>query len=452
MPPEKEQAALLQYLGRMAEAANGRELGFIAVNELHAIVPYRQAALWFDQGGLQALSGVVSIEDNAPYSLYLRSLFAYLHSSSDEEQVRLVRPGELPERLAKSWSEWLPTQAVLLSLTEPGAAGCLLLVRDEPWTPAEFTSLGMVAKYLGLAFNARRSARRMFWLGSGSSSGQDVNAPLWRRVWRQPMTWLVLAIACLAFLPVRLSVLAPAELVPVNPEVVRSPLDGVVERVLVEPNQRVDAGEPLFEFDRAAISSQLQVAERTLDTLRAEYRQRGQQAVVDGESRSALAVISGRMKEQQAEVDYLQALAERGMVLAGSDGVVILDDPTAWVGRPVVTGERVLLIANEQDAELEAWVAPDDLIELRDDDPVKLYLNADPLNAIPARLRYLAYSATERPDSSFAYRARATLETQQRPDLRIGLKGTAKLSGKRVALWYYLLRKPLASLRGLLGF
>ena len=39
--------------------------------------------------------------------------------------------------------------------------------------------------------------------------------------------------------PVRLTVLAPGELVAANPSVVRSPLDGVVERFHIKPNQSV---------------------------------------------------------------------------------------------------------------------------------------------------------------------------------------------------------------------
>ena len=35
---------------------------------------------------------------------------------------------------------------------------------------------------------------------------------------------------------------------------------------------------------------------------------------------------------------------------------------------------------------------------------------------------------------------------------RIGLKGTAKVFGERVSLFYYLLRRPLAAARQFVGF
>jgi hypothetical protein len=35
---------------------------------------------------------------------------------------------------------------------------------------------------------------------------------------------------------------------------------------------------------------------------------------------------------------------------------------------------------------------------------------------------------------------------------RIGLRGTAKIYGEQVSLFYYLMRRPLAALRQLIGF
>ena len=37
---------LVQLLKRARRAATAEELGFVMVNETHALLPYRQAALW----------------------------------------------------------------------------------------------------------------------------------------------------------------------------------------------------------------------------------------------------------------------------------------------------------------------------------------------------------------------------------------------------------------------
>ena len=129
--------------------------------------------------------------------------------------------------------------------------------------------------------------------------------------------------------------------------------------------------------------------------------------------------------------------------------MVLFDDPSEWIGKPVSVGERILRLAAPGDAEVEAWLPLADAIALPDGAPVQLYLNASPLSALSAQLRYMAHDAVQRPDGSYAYRVRATLEAPTTQ--RVGLKGTAKLQGEWVPLLYWVLRRPLASVRTTLG-
>lgn len=64
-------------------------------------------------------------------------------------------------------------------------------------------------------------------------------------------------------------------------------------------------------------------------------------------------------------------------------------------------------------------------------------------------MRYMAHSPVERPDGSFAYRLRATLDGNT--DHRVGLKGTARIAGGKVPLIYWALRRPWAAARAWLG-
>jgi hypothetical protein len=49
-----------------------------------------------------------------------------------------------------------------------------------------------------------------------------------------------------------------------------------------------------------------------------------------------------------------------------------------------------------------------------------------------------------------AYRIYAAIDSTPR-DLRLGIRGTAQISGERVFLAYYLFRKPIAVLRQRIG-
>ncbi len=457
--------ANLIYLTRRARhAASIEALAFIAVNETHLLTAYRQAALWIETSGLVALSGVTAVETNAPYCQWLQRVVTEIcrTASADFGTVRFSA-AELTPELGSEWGEWLPSHALYLPLTG-GFAGGLLLAREAQWTDEE---IGLLTEWID-AWTASWALRHKptawqalrAWLTELRSLRPNevfrewitlARAGAWRELWqRKGLRWSLLSVA-ICLLPVRLTVLAPGELVPANPAVVRAPMEGIIDRVLVQPNQTVKAGTPLFDFDQTALGGRIAVAEQGQATVEAEYRQAAQQALFDSKSKAQLSLVQGRLAEKKAEAEYLRELQNRAGVVAPQDGIVMFGDVSEWVGRPVTTGERVMVVAAETDSEVEAWLSPGDMIDLPTDAAVKLYLNTSPFSPVSATLRYVAHSAQQRPDGTFAYRLRARIdEGESKP--RVGLKGSAKVAGHRVPLIYWILRKPLATLRVMAGF
>ncbi|MFT5589216.1 MAG: hypothetical protein ACI9ZF_001390 [Bradyrhizobium sp.] len=439
-------ATLFELARRARQLDDSAALGFMAVNESHALAPYRQAALWLTEGGVAALSGVVQLEANAPYAQWLNRVCATL--PVDSSQPVLTGPETLAPEVAGEWPDWLPAHGLWLPFVARAGkpAGGLLLARDLPWQEQE---LALLAEWI----DSWRHAWQALYRPSPWTSRRWLahlrpipGTPWWRH---KRIGWLAGVLLVLA-LPVRLSVLAPGELVPANPAVVRAPLDGVVGSFAVKPNQLVQRGQPLFALDDVTLSSKLEVATQAQTGAEAEYRQAAQLAVTDGKIKGRLALLTGKLAERRAETDYLRGQRERAHVVAPQDGIALFDDPVEWIGKPVVTGERILRLATPGDVEIEVWLPLADAIPLAAGTDVQLYLNASPLSPVAAKLRYMAHDAVQRPDGSYAYRVRATLSGSTTH--RIGLKGSAKLSGERVALGYWILRRPLAALRQSVGF
>ena len=272
------------------------------------------------------------------------------------------------------------------------------------------------------------------------------------------MTASFLATATLAFLkPIRFTSLRPQALSlhqwgtrVSNPDVMRAPYDGVVDTIHVQPNQAVVQGQLLFELDSTALTSKLKIAEKILATVRVEHEQVMQKALFDPKAKDRLEILKGRTEEKVAEVEYYRSLLQRIRVKARSSGVVVVDDPSEWAGRPVAIGERVMSVAEEMDVEVEAWLSVGDAIELPSGSAVTVFLNASPLESIQASVRYAAYRAIERPDGTLAYRIRATLATRKNVP-RLGLKGTARIDTGSVPAIYWVFRRPFATIRQFLG-
>jgi multidrug resistance efflux pump len=263
------------------------------------------------------------------------------------------------------------------------------------------------------------------------------------------VTSLAVLASAMVLVPVRLTVLAPAELVPAHPVSVRAPLDGVVQQLLVSPNEAVRAGQPLFAYDDAALASRRDVATQALATSETELRQLDQQSLYDNKARAALPGARGNVTERRAELMLIDKQFKRSQVLAPSNGIALFDESSEWAGRPVTTGERVMRLAAPDDKEIEAWVAIGDAIPLPPGARVQLYLSASPTESLSGRLRYVSHEAQRRPDGSSAYRLRATLDAPTAQ--RIGGKGTARVAGEEVSLGYWMLRRPLGAVREWLG-
>lgn len=161
-------------------------------------------------------------------------------------------------------------------------------------------------------------------------------------------------------------------------------------------------------------------------------------------------VEAWRADQQAAEVAYVKELLSRVEIRAPRAGIAIFDDVNDWIGKPVSIGERILVVADPGETELEIRLPVADAIALEGGAEVRLFLNIDPQRPIPARLSFAGYQADTTPEGVLAYRLKAAFDAGAAPP-RIGLKGIAKLYGEDGTLGYALLRRPLAALRQRLG-
>lgn len=443
--PPSPASSLQAFLGLTAgarAAASLAELQFLICNDTRSLLPFRQAMLFRqDVRGAWRLvchSGLSLVDEASPYKLWLEALIAWQAGRA----AGAIEAQQLPETLRDDWQEWLPAGVLALPLAGPqdGVVAWWLLARDDPWlwpAPVGEASawLEELSRVYGHAVWAWSHGRRRWWPNR-----------LTRRQWLGRLATLFLVGA----IPVRLSVVAPAEISPSHPQVIAAPMDGVVKRIPVSPGAAVKVGDVLVEFDDTLLANRRQVLEEAARTSGADLLQAEQQAFDDQhESRMALSVLRGKLSEKKAELESTARQAERLHVRAPADGVFIYGDQLDWAGKPLQTGERIGLLANPEDMNVTVWVPVADAINLQPGAEVRVYLHVSPLQALTATLSESSFAAQAGPDGVVSYRIKATLD--ERDGARIGLKGTAKIYGERMPLLYLLLRRPLAGLRSWCG-
>lgn len=438
--------ALARLMERASSARSLPELCFIAVNETWQVMPFRQAVFWrISSRGLpklQTVSGLARLTEDSPNTVWLKRLGLLLHRRTGEKvkpQPSFLSRADVPPSLAAYWEEFLPDLVYVLPLTAPRDGrllGLLALALDEAPTDQQQELAQRAVVAYGHAWQ--------------SLSGPSAASPR-RSAVRGIRGWLVAALAGLALLlPVRLSVLAPAEVIALDALAITAPMDGVVRSFSVQPNQAVPGGTLLFTLDDTTLRNRREVAAKQLQVARADALAAAQKSFANETSRAELASLTGRVAEREAELAWLDEQVGRIQVRAPAAGVVVFGDVNDWIGKPVVTGERVALLGDPDDAGVLIWLPVADAISIEPGAQVRLFLQVAPLEPLQARLSQTSYQSVLSPDGVSSYRLRASFDVltpEQRQLARIGLKGTAKIFGEQATLGYYLFRRPLAALR-----
>lgn len=433
---------LLQIEQDVRQAGSENAVEFIAVNDTWRILPYRQAVLWrLDAAGLASLklvSGLAELPADSPYRQWMNAALRHVAPTLTPGKARQLARDALPEALQDGWDEWAAHSVLLVALPTPvgGCVGGLWLSLESAAGEAETALVERLAGAYGHALWAWR-ARPSGWRHSVARLRARP-----RRLW--------LAAALVALIPMRLTVLAPAEIIGKDAKLIAAPQDGVVARFFVKPNQMVAAGAPLFALEDTGARNRNEVAAKSRAVAAAEYLRATQKSFSDGASKADLSSLNARLEEKSAEAQYVQDMLDRIQVRAPAAGIAVFSDQNDWLGKPVQTGERIILLADPAKVQIAIRLPVDDALSLEPGADVKLYLNVAPLGTVAGMLTQSSYEPTLSSEGLVAYHLKADLAPGE-PLQRIGLKGTAKLYGGWAPLIYHVLRKPLAVARRTLG-
>jgi len=434
--PSKEQT-FIQINMRALDAQKPADLQFIICNETNQLVPYTQATFFevIKQQTivLRTLSGLVDVEQNAPFSIWLTQLSQEIDKSTEYQIINL---SDVPTALKQDWQEWLPESTLWIPLRDHCDAiiGLTMFGKDTLWTEIEAKQLGLLHKTYAHALDALQHQKKSFF--SKLADLIKLNNAL----------IFTLILFVLMFIPVRLSTLAPAEVIALDALSISAPQDGVIQSIVVSPNQAVKQGDLLFTLDNTVVRNRYNVAAKALAAAKANALVANQRAFNDPKDKAALASAMGIVHEKEAELAAVQSLMARIEIRAAHDGLAIFTDQNDWIGRPVQTGERVMQLADPKDTGLLVWLPVKDALNLEKGAPIKLFLHTDPLHPIAATLIQTSYQSSLSPDDVASYRLKGLFdEKSQLP--RIGLGGTARIAGDKSFLGYYLFRRPIAALR-----
>lgn len=421
----------------------------LAANAMAALGEAGQAVLWatspWGSPRVVGIAGVSAVQRHIDFTNWFEAAaqdgcLRRQASAHDKDSLTVLDGTFASPRVERDRHLYLLKHTLHLRLQSPTGEtfGGVFVTRATAPTDLQQELLSRYARAAGHAlWNARQ---RSLWrrLVGG-------NKPGWR--------WTLLIAAAAAgslLIPVRLSAKASVEITPRDAFPITAPQDGVIEKVLVRPNQSVKQGILLVRFNDSVDKSRLTVAKQNLAVARAELERTTNKSFQDPASRAELGTFRARVQEKTAEARFIEQMLERLVIRAPLDGAAFFADADEWVGRPVQKGERIMLVADPKKVWVTLFITPEEAIPDLEGAQVKVNLDIAPLESLHATVVESGYESVVMPDGRVGYLLRANLKPDQ-PLPRIGLKGMATLYGERTVLAYYLLRKPMRVMRRALG-
>ena len=433
----KDIAQLLQLEENCRNSENLTELQYTIVNETRNVLDYNKAVLFSSEGSsklkVKTISDISIVEKTSPYVQWLEKTVKSIRKSKDIDTLHTLT---IDNEFGSSQLLWIPCSTVV-----DKQKMYLLLQKDTAWNEDE----KKIARHLSSTYRhclrAVKECGFSTWL-QASSMGFIFKS----------LFFLLLIIAM--FIPVNLTVLAPMQIQAKNPLVITSPLNAAIEKVVVHSNQKLNKGDLLVKIKGTELKNNYILAQKTLEVIKAQLKSMEQNSFVDASLQSKISSIKADLELKKAELAFAKYQYELSNIYAQESGLVVINDPNEWTGKSVSVGEKILLIADTNSIEVQIMLGVSDAIFLKEGAEVKVFFDNDPLNTWSAKISKIHYEPQLSPQNILSYKIIAEFESVNQHGYipKIGLRGTAKIYSDEVTLFFYLFKKPITSLRQLVGW
>ena len=410
---------LFELEREIREAPNPSALAKVITVRSQAVLGFKDAVFCAGSSAqkmrAQAASNSDLVDPSSPVLTWVEELCA-LHSSQLENGINFVAS---PDNDIKG-KNLLPKHVLFVPLQSKnqGLLGCLVFTRTVKFSQHDILFINHLAGTIGHALAIfSRKPNPILDIGMA-----------------QLATFIVVTFFLLSVFPMHLTTLAPAEVVAYQPEIIKAPIDGVIDEITVTPNTHVGPGSLLARLNNHNLKAVYDdVAQKTL---LAESRISNPQGKrVSEELRSDLEKSRARM--ESAEERLLQT-----DIRAETSGIAIVKAPGEWIGRPVKAGEKILEIANPREVELVLEIPAEDADLISQNSKVRIFLDRRPFSPLTANVIDNSLVPKKNKSNETYYTFKARLD-EGVPPPSIGQRGVARVYGERSSLLFFIFREQM---------
>ena len=433
-------ARLIGLEKKTREAKTQDELNFVVANETRQIIDYVNSFLLLksptDKFQVKATSDLATVDRTAPLITFIENIIN--ESGHNFKEIQNLDVDKISKKIKVKKPKNLPDNILCIPFLSPqkGLQGYLILSRNEKFIENEIELSRHLSVTYGHAFNSFltdfsiKNFLKKYLVGSRA--------------------WIVIIIIILvSIIPIKITSTAPVEVVPKNPILITSPFDGVVKNIVANNNDQINSGDLLVMLEDTDLLNNYNLSKQSLQVAEKELLRSRQSSFTDNKEKARLAELVAQVDLKKAEVDSTGEKLKNTKLFASQKGIAIVDQKNDWQGRPVSVGEKIMTIANPNNVEFLVWLPVKDSLIIKENSNVKVFLDINPIKPLKGKLLRASYEPSLSPEEVLSYKIGVSYDGEFPP--RIGLRGTAKIYGSRVTLFYYLFRKPITFVRQLIG-
>ena len=412
-------AKLIGLEKKTREAKTEDELNFVIVNETRQLVDYISSFLLLKSSSnnfsVKATSDLATVDRTSPLISYLEKIINH-KDHRDTKDIQTIDIEKTSKSLKIKKPKNIPgfiLQVPLFS-AQQGFQGFLILSKNQTFNENEIDLLTHLANTFGHAQNTFKS---------GSSVNQFFKKNLGSKLfWSTLILFIIISIV-----PIKMSSTAPVDVVPSNPKLVTAPFDGVVKNITINNNDKVSAGDLVVLLEDLDLNNEYNLAQQSLQIAEKELLRSRQSSFSDTKEKARIAELAAQVDLKKAELNSVSKRLKNSI------------------------GEKIITIANQNEIEFLIWLPVKDSLVIQKNSLVKVFLDINPMKSLEGKLLRASYQPSLSPEGILSYKLTASYEGDANKLPRIGLRGTAKVYGSEVSVFYYLFRKPITFMRQLIG-
>jgi hypothetical protein len=313
-----------------------------------------------------------------------------------------------------------------------------LIVYDKEVPPLAENTAKLLGKSISEALNLAKYA----------GTPGNWNDPLKSK---KKVLWASIAVICttILFLPVRESTTAEFTLKSSGITAAYAWFDGPIAHCFKQDQELVKKGDVIAVFDTSQRRYQYEMALAALNEVKAELNLERQNAFLDETRLGKVKLLQKKCEMLSVPVEEAKWYLDHAKIIAPADGVLALTDKRAeqLAGKAVRTGDKLFEILSQESFVAEIPVNERNSSILQDNFIATLFLHTAPERALKTKILEVANYPQLTEQNTYCYLVRAELTEECSEGLRFGMRGIAKLSGKRVCLGYLLFKNLILYFR-----